>query len=1172
MSGWDNYIDTTGPQQGHGPGQAIPLQGFEDTQLYHPHGATESDTQPIFSLGQVQFTLPSALFALRCNNNILVLACTGSPPPSASSSTPAAQLPPQLIRIDLDRPTEVTTYDLPFPSPSSSSSSGRASAQPTPQLHTVSVDPLGRHCLISTTTGDNFYLFVGALPSTLSPSALAVAQRPKPLARLKGAVIDAVGWSPSSPSPSQPYSTKELLLGTSTGQVLETLLVDPVLASETGTGGGGGFSIPVPGRPSGPEKYVKQLYTLPVREGVVGLRYEPWAAQGGGEGGKRRSVAMVLATRTRVYQFVGLAERKKDGDEGAWLEQVMRPYAAGEVRPKTLELPGEPLSSELHFFAPPRSDGKGVQLPKSVAWMSGPGIYHGHLSFPTSDLPPGEGIIDSASLIPYPSLPSSSSSPSSKNDPPPQPLSMALTEWHFVLLYADRLVAVEVLTDRVVYDEPLDLPPSTRPLRLSTDPLRRTLWLHTDSSLYELVVRDEDRGVWRVYLGRGNWDAARKWAKTPAQRDHVLTSEADAAFSAGRFIPAAQAYAQLSSDGAGAGPDSRSFEEVVLRFVEKGERDALRYYLVARLERLKRTDLTPRALLATWLVEIYLAKLAELEDLAAAERASDDRDNLLVEQGLVEEDMRGFLETYKDNLDARTTFDLLAQHGRDELALFYASVVGDHERIVQHRIAEQEWSKALQALSKQDDLELYYRHASVLLRHVPKEAVDTFLRQPRLSVRRLIPALTAPRPPSSASPDSSATDHLIRYLQHSVLEAHNTDPAVHNTLLTLYASSPSPAAEAAFVSFLSSAPAHPHTSAPYYDLDYALRLCRAHGRVHACVVIYSQMGLYERAVDLALEHDELELAKTCADKPDEDEMLRKKLWLKVAKHVVGKKNDIKTAMRFLDSTTLLKIEDILPFFPDFVVIDDFKDEICDALEGYSAHIDRLKDDMNDATRAAEAIRADIAELDSRFVVVDANEKCGSCGQQLLTRQFYVFPCQHCFHADCLIQEVTKTLSPHQLRRMLSLQAQLAPSSSTSSARAPHRRATAGLGLLDDSPASLKLAAQASVQAVDQLRRLVLPDALLSVIGGAIPPLPGAVGGGGKVRLGANGRAVSGSGPAGAAGQDAAALAQSASARREAKEKLELREQLDELLAKECVLCEGAVASIERGFVEDGEEM
>jgi hypothetical protein len=47
----------------------------------------------------------------------------------------------------------------------------------------------------------------------------------------------------------------------------------------------------------------------------------------------------------------------------------------------------------------------------------------------------------------------------------------------------------------------------------------------------------------------------------------------------GRYIQSAQCYAQ----------SSKSFEEVVLRFVDKNERDALRYYLVAKLERLRRT-------------------------------------------------------------------------------------------------------------------------------------------------------------------------------------------------------------------------------------------------------------------------------------------------------------------------------------------------------------------------------------------------------------------------------------------------------------------------------------------------------------------------------------------------------------------------------------------------------
>jgi hypothetical protein len=96
-------------------------------------------------------------------------------------------------------------------------------------------------------------------------------------------------------------------------------------------------------------------------------------------------------------------------------------------------------------------------------------------------------------------------------------------------------------------------------------------------------------------------------------------------------------------------------------------------------------------------------------------------------------------------------------------------------------------------------------------------------------------------------------------------------------------------------------------------------------------------------------------------------------------------------MQFLENTDLLKIEDILPFFPDFVVIDDFKEEICNALEDYAAQIEGLKSEMDDATRNAQAIKSDIAVLKTRFVTIDAGERCSSCGNALLTRQFYVFP-------------------------------------------------------------------------------------------------------------------------------------------------------------------------------------
>lgn len=102
----------------------------------------------------------------------------------------------------------------------------------------------------------------------------------------------------------------------------------------------------------------------------------------------------------------------------------------------------------------------------------------------------------------------------------------------------------------------------------------------------------------------------------------------------------------------------------------------------------------------------------------------------------------------------------------------------------------------------------------------------------------------------------------------------------------------------------------------------------------------------------------------------------------------------------------------MPFFPDFVKIDDFKVEICKSLDEYRGEIEKLKTEMEDATNNASLIRNDIKDLKHRYGYITANAKCHAhgCFQNLLQKDFYVFPCQHMFHADCLIDEVKQHVS------------------------------------------------------------------------------------------------------------------------------------------------------------------
>ncbi|KIL71799.1 hypothetical protein M378DRAFT_155409 [Amanita muscaria Koide BX008] len=1066
----EHATDASGPPA---PLTLAPLQyeGFEPDDVHSNFDPQDNNigsavaTAPIFDFGRVQYTFPAPLVAFAVCSDLLAMGLSSN----------------AIILIELSHPDQVIKIQLP-PKPTEMT------------IHKLFMDPSGRHIIVTSLQGQNWYLY-------------RTWKKPRQLKGFK-MVIESIAWNkPLLLSSSQSTSTREILIGARNGIIHEAILdaEDDFFKSQ--------------------ERYLQSVFTLPEKQPITGLRFDLFPLN------EQKRAFVLVTTPTRIYQFVGAVSKKND--EGRIFSSLFAAYRDGD--PKLLELPGSVERSELQFHAPSNQPNA---LPRTMAWLTGQGIYNGTLKFESD----AEDQIDSAQLLPFPAKDGS--------NVPIMPISIALTEFHFLLLYKDRIMGVCNLNDKVVYEDALPLGPNETVLGLATDPVRKTYWIYTDQSLFELSIGNEDRDVWRLYLQKGNHETALQYAKTASQRDEVLASQADALFDQSRFLNAAHCYARSST----------TFEEVALKFLDVGERDALRSYLILKLERTRKTDMTQRMMLATWLVEIYLSRCNELDDIIVSQSVSNDVDNLQAERTLVEDDLKQFLDTYKNNLDPKTIYQLIQGHGRTDIYLYYANIVGDHERVIEYWVLEEEWDKPIEIISRQSNPELYYKFGTVLMRHAPKETVDSWLRQPLLDPVRLVPALLQTQ---HALRDPLSPNHAIRYLNHVIFEQQNTSSTVHNLLITFYVApsasnvySPTTEDDGPLLRFLANAPTNPITGKPYYDLDYALRLCKRAGRTHPCVHIYSKMGMWENSVDLALEKGDLELAKINADMPDDDIALRKRLWLKIARYVVQDKKDIRSAMRFLENTDLLKIEDILPFFPDFAVIDDFKEEIAHALEGYSAHIESLRKDMDDATRTAEAIKDDIAALKNRFITIDSTEFCASCSRQLLIRQFYVFPCRHCFHADCLIVMAKEYLPPHALRKIVSLQDQLVDKSPGSITPAktptanPPRQAvrqrtllSANFGLpnpLQNGARAANLLGRSVLSAGDRFRDLIVPDALAALVMAPATWIPG-IGGGHRPATNLD------------------------------ENKIEkLRAELEDILAGSCPLCESVVVGLDKPFIRQGE--
>jgi hypothetical protein len=273
----------------------------------------------------------------------------------------------------------------------------------------------------------------------------------------------------------------------------------------------------------------------------------------------------------------------------------------------------------------------------------------------------------------------------------------------------------------------------------------------------------------------------------------------------------------------------------------------------------------------------------------------------------------------------------------------------------------------LDAAAPEEVEALYYRYSPNLIVHCPDQLLESWKRwrkeavDPKsgrrhmayLSTKMLLPALMQYQPPPPAlhdkGGDGRASDggggdpapvkraprnRAILYLNYAIKKQHCTDACVHNFLLSMLAKDGNNDAD--LLAFL-------QDDDPRYDRECALRTCITHARHACCVHLYFGMGLHEEAVGLALNKVDLALAQSCAERvPEEDEALRKTLWLMIARHVISAtdaaEGGVQRFIQLLQKCPLLRIEDVLPYFPDFVRIGEFKDEICESLESYNKQV------------------------------------------------------------------------------------------------------------------------------------------------------------------------------------------------------------------------------------------
>ncbi|TDH68068.1 hypothetical protein CCR75_004272 [Bremia lactucae] len=781
--------------------------------------------------------------------------------------------------------------------------------------------------------------------------------RPKKIIKAQAMQFTSVAWDRQSGSPE---ASEAILIGTDSGAVYEAEF------------------------DGGKEKSFTKVYQISNQGPIAGIGFEHWTLP---SGDLRYYVMLTTSASgkrpTRMFQFIG-------GGPGG-LKTMFKEYTSPE-KLRFQELPGDIPLAELWFFSKQeRERAKGFGI------LTGEGVYHGDFVFGLSSTM--ENVTSSTGLLMYPGKPEKATSSKKAWTPP---ISMAVTPYHVVLLYPRQMQVVSKLSSVVVMEEAFDSRVGTV-RRVVVDETFHTVWIYSDRRILEVVVTEEDRNVWKLLLSKavmGNGDdrdfeQALGVCRNGWERQRVLTAQADKLFEKGAYDRAAVLYAKTT----------RSFEEVALKFLEKETRDSLLLFLLQKLKSLGLDEKTQKTVLCSWIVELFLDKFNVLKGSA---QDVDAHANLLFE-------FKQFLQDQKSHLDPATTFNLISSHGRPDELVFYATLIEDYEKVITYHVDRGEYGAAIELLRSVETSkveELWYKYSPELIIHKPKEVYEAWLEAASLNPTRLIPSIvrhvhqkssTGGDQTTNSSKTRSVLDMAIRFLKFAIKQG-NRDPTIHNYLLFLLAKHPD---ERLLISFLRKT----HNGKHLFDIAFALRLCTQNEKNRACIYIYSAMGLFQDAVEKALQVD-VKIAKEMASMPEDDET-RKKLWTLIAKHTIDAGGEIKDAMNILKESDLLKIEDILPFFPDFVLINEFKKEICESLEIYNDRIEQLKEEMQDYTQSAELIRTDMQKLRKRCAVVSGNQRCELTGQNILGKEFYVFPCSHAFHAGALRQEMQKHLNSFQ---------------------------------------------------------------------------------------------------------------------------------------------------------------
>ena len=564
--------------------------------------------------------------------------------------------------------------------------------------------------------------------------------------------------------------------------------------------------------------------------------------------------------------------------------------------------------------------------------------------------------------------------------------------------------------------------------------------VYSKKNIYKIPLDNENDNLYEDYIQKGDYKTALLLKKDDALlRPSLHKLYADNLFNNKQYLEAAIEYAF----------SNEIFENVCIKFLKINNTVGLIRYLILimqfRLNHIKtekkkdkmeegetngetkennKEQFIERYLLHTWLLELLAEKLE-----------NENNDELVKEiKGITKYESVG-----SKYLDENLIYNILNLFNKQDELIAFAAFKKDYEIIIRSLISKKKIDLTLEQFNLsfcgdggQLDAKLkkyFYKYGNILIKeNIPKtiDSLNQYFRPE--NPEELIRFLISPNFKSITENESNFKIEM-KYIkdlmkpdkkkdkeQKNVLNKYQN---LHNLYILLVSQSKFGTYKQSFLRELKSIidtftqnqqfeKKGKITDKIYFDLNFAKKIFKEKEDTKSkeiLCLIYFLLNQYLDSIDVAIENNFEELLLYLT-KNILDEKFRKKIWLKIFVYEKEKHNLTKAKEIIEKSDNIIKIEDVIPLMSDNEKLNDLKEELAKCIQNSDESIIKLNNEIREFNEANNSINKDIDFSEKKAVKKKFTDlRCSKCNKNINTgknSKFYLFPCQHIFDLQCLV--------------------------------------------------------------------------------------------------------------------------------------------------------------------------